>query len=1186
MVKVIDKRPTNPQDSLRRLLDGIKTPASVPHGIKVAGPNDYVSFMDSSGVSHRWDGDAIATYNARLAEAEVAMAEAKVELEAAQAELDAAKARIGAASGDLTAYIEKVDAAQAKYDEVQARFESVLTDLEGVASEVEAVKARTSTVEGETGRLSGAVENALAEASAASSLASEAGDKAEAAAADAARVQALAQNASDAAEEAERKALEAAGVAASKGKVVYGGTAPVGDDAAAENLWIRSSDNRPHRWDGTRWVEVTDAAVVAAAGAASAAQATADRAKADAAAAQAAAQSAASAADKAQTDATKAQAAASRAQALADTARSDAAAAASAAAEADRKALEAAGIAGGKGKVIYSSTAPTGADQVAQNLWIRSSDNKPHRWGGSAWVAVTDKAATDAAASAAAAQAKADKAERDAAAAQATADQAKRDAAAAQAAAVTADGKASQAITAAQAAQGTADKAVSDAAKAQSAASAADKKALDAAGLAGSKGKVIYSATAPTGADQVAQNLWIRTTDNRPHRWSGSAWVAVTDKVATDAAASAASANSLAAQAKAAADKAQADATSAASAAQDAMRAANQAQDSANGKNTVSYTTGTPAGVGTRLGDTHYQVNAAGTVLRWWRWSGTAWVEQALDGQVISSLDAGKITAGTLAAARIKAGSITADKMLIGIGDNLVPNGNGGASEGWGNFGREADPAAANGNPGAFWVQGRKVPRTAKFPIRPGAYRFSVEAKTSVPVGARFYVQVAFFRGATQLTTPYPVSNQILYPEYRTYTGQVTAPAGTDSYDIRVFSMHPNGTVDEAEKCWYTGFELREIRDGSLIVNGSITGEKVNAQSVAAAVGTFVKVNAENVGVSGELAARMVSAMTAQTKNLVVTESAILQHTTLLGATVAEQLNVTKKLVARNAIVDGTLDVAQLNVTEQMAAEIVNAMSVNTKKLVVTEDAIMNQVTVIQNIVTPELVAERINVKNLGAALVTAGALQTDDASNRGVKITSTGYKAYDSAGNLTVDLNGTKNLIRGEFATDSDPKVGVKLLQKDFLAAVELYPRNKLTDSSHGAVWYDGYSRGSEQGLVIAATRNAEVKNSDPGILLRPALGVGFQGSFARDSPALKAGILEAQSAPAGGWNDLEMRFLTPFPAGSSIAVFLSPINANKTEVAYAIQDATTTGFKAIIKNVSARATGYQWIKYLAIAI
>ena len=73
---------------------------------------------------------------------------------------------------------------------------------------------------------------------------------------------------------------------------------------------------------------------------------------------------------------------------------------------------------------------------------------------------------------------------------------------------------------------------------------AAQKAATDAATLAGGKGKVIVQSGAPAVADRLAQNLWIDTTGNAntPKRWNGSAWTAVTDKVATDAAAAAASA--------------------------------------------------------------------------------------------------------------------------------------------------------------------------------------------------------------------------------------------------------------------------------------------------------------------------------------------------------------------------------------------------------------------------------------------------------------------------------------------------------------------------------------------------------------------------------------------------------------------------------------------------------------------
>lgn len=74
--------------------------------------------------------------------------------------------------------------------------------------------------------------------------------------------------------------------------------------------------------------------------------------------------------------------------------------------------------------------------------------------------------------------------------------------------------------------------------------SAAQQAAQDAATLAGGKGKVIVQSAAPAVVDRLAQNLWIDTTSNAntPKRWNGSAWVAVTDKVATDAAAAAQSA--------------------------------------------------------------------------------------------------------------------------------------------------------------------------------------------------------------------------------------------------------------------------------------------------------------------------------------------------------------------------------------------------------------------------------------------------------------------------------------------------------------------------------------------------------------------------------------------------------------------------------------------------------------------
>jgi hypothetical protein len=73
---------------------------------------------------------------------------------------------------------------------------------------------------------------------------------------------------------------------------------------------------------------------------------------------------------------------------------------------AQQAAQAAADAAGAKGKVIYGAALPAATDRLPQNLWIDSTANAntPKRWNGTAWAAVSDKAATDAAAAAAAAQ--------------------------------------------------------------------------------------------------------------------------------------------------------------------------------------------------------------------------------------------------------------------------------------------------------------------------------------------------------------------------------------------------------------------------------------------------------------------------------------------------------------------------------------------------------------------------------------------------------------------------------------------------------------------------------------------------------------------------------------------------------------------------------------------------------------
>ena len=177
------------------------------------------------------------------------------------------------------------------------------------------------------------------------------------------------------------------------------------------------------------------------------ANASANAAKSDAASAKSDASAAKTDAANAKTTASNASSVATQAKATADSAAQSATDAATAARKANTAAAAAAGVANGKADVLIQSTAPATSMRKPTTLWIDTANgaNTPKRWNGSAWAAVTDKAATDAAnaavkahAAAQTAQSTADKAQTAAANAASQANQAQ---AAAKKAQTTADGK-------------------------------------------------------------------------------------------------------------------------------------------------------------------------------------------------------------------------------------------------------------------------------------------------------------------------------------------------------------------------------------------------------------------------------------------------------------------------------------------------------------------------------------------------------------------------------------------------------------------------------------------------------------------------------------------------------------------------------------------------------------------------
>lgn len=196
---------------------------------------------------------------------------------------------------------------------------------------------------------------------------------------------------------------------------------------------------------------------------------------------------------------------------------------------------------------------------------------------------------------------------------------AKMDASTAKTDAANAKTTAANASSVATQAKATADSAAQSATDAANAAQKANTAAAAAAGVANGKADVLIQSTAPATSMRKASTLWIDTTGgaNTPKRWNGSAWVAVTDKAATDAANAAVKANDAAKTAQSTADKAQTAAANAASQANQAQAAAQKAQTTADGKNLIYRGPDEPNHDGLKPGDMWWR-----TQKYWTRWKG------------------------------------------------------------------------------------------------------------------------------------------------------------------------------------------------------------------------------------------------------------------------------------------------------------------------------------------------------------------------------------------------------------------------------------------------------------------------------------------------------------------------------------------------------------------------------------
>lgn len=189
---------------------------------------------------------------------------------------------------------------------------------------------------------------------------------------------------------------------------------------------------------------------------------------------------------------------------------------------------------------------------------------------------------------------------------------------------------------------------------------------LDAAGAqatADGKIRTFYQTYPPpmTNGKDIG-DLWVDSDDNNKlYRWDGSDWIGVADVRIQEALN----------KANAAVPQTLYDQKIA-----EFNTAITDAQATADGKNTITYATtaGAPAKTGRRAGDLHFVVSASApfSVSQQWRYNGTDWFAMALTDEVITNLNAAKLTAGFLDTNRLAARSIGVEKLLIGDTGNMA----------------------------------------------------------------------------------------------------------------------------------------------------------------------------------------------------------------------------------------------------------------------------------------------------------------------------------------------------------------------------------------------------------------------------------------------------------------------------------------------------------------------------------
>ena len=152
----------------------------------------------------------------------------------------------------------------------------------------------------------------------------------------------------------------------------------------------------------------------------------------------------------------------------------------------------------------------------------------------------------------------------------------------------------------------------------------------------------------------------------------------------------------------------------------------------------------------------------------------------------------------------------------------------------------------------------------------------------------------------------------------RTIRSEVIANLDVHKLQVTGTAKIPVAVIDKLFTETFVAHKITgtELSIASVKPDGSLANNSVTAVTIKDGAITTPKLT-----VTEDMSAAIVNAMSVNTKKLVVTEEALLNHATLIGQTVVDDINVQGKLIGKDGVFTGTVDFENVNVTGELLAQ-------------------------------------------------------------------------------------------------------------------------------------------------------------------------------------------------------------------------------------------------------------------------